>query len=494
MHPSQEQTASSLDILLVEHGYGNRFQGFQNLMRLRIRDILLVSSLYDLYLFEEDGRLYELIRNEYEGFNLGYSPELTRVSSGREAIRLAKEERRFDLIVTTLHIDDMHAAHFSRLVKEEGLNIPVVLLTHDNRELQQLLLSASPNAFDRVFVWQGDFRIIIAIIKYLEDRMNVAHDASMVGVQTIVVVEDNVKAYSSLLPVVYTEVLEQSRRLLSEGINLSHKLLRMRARPKILLCTTFEEAWETYDRYRDFMLGIISDIEFPRDGKLDAGSGLEFARRVKQRQPDLPMLLLSNNPDNGPRAHGEGAAFSVKDSPTLQSDIRSFMMQYFSFGDFVFRMPGGMEVGRAGDMRLLEEQLARVPVESIIYHAERNHFSNWLKARTEFWLAHRLRPRKVSDYPTGEALRVDLIESLREYRAVRQRGIIAEFARDTFDPDSSFARIGGGSLGGKGRGLGFISTIINDYDVRNRFGGVEVAVPPAVVVATDVVFCPDKHG
>ena len=194
-----DRTSKTFDFLWVEHGYGNRFQGFQNLMRLRIRDILLVSSLYDLYLFEEDGRLYELIRNEYEGFNLSHSPELTRVSNGADAIQLAKEERRFDLIITTLHIDDMHALDFAQLVRKSGLTIPVVLLAFDNRELKDLLLHNDTSVFDRIAIWQGDFRIIIAIVKSFEDRLNVDHDTKLVGVQVIMVVEDNIKEYSSIL-------------------------------------------------------------------------------------------------------------------------------------------------------------------------------------------------------------------------------------------------------------------------------------------------------
>ena len=190
MDKNTDNITKTLDTLLVEHGYGNRFQGFQNLMRLRIRDVLLVSSLYDLYLFEEDGRLYELIRNEYQGFNLSHSPELTRVSSGREAIALAQEERRFDLIITTLHIDDMPAIEFARMVKTSSLKIPVILLAHDNRELKYLLVNHDTSVFDRVFIWQGDFRIIIAIIKFLEDRLNVEHDTQTVGVQSIIVIED----------------------------------------------------------------------------------------------------------------------------------------------------------------------------------------------------------------------------------------------------------------------------------------------------------------
>jgi CheY-like chemotaxis protein len=477
---------SPLDSLWVEHGYGNRFQGFQNLMRIRVSDVLLVSSLYDLYLFEEDGRLYELIRHEYEGFNLSHAPELTRVSSGHEAIALAKEEDRFDLILTTLHIDDMHALDFARLAKESGIKIPIILLAHDNRELKYLLLHQDTSVFDKVFIWQGDFRIIIAIIKYVEDRLNVAHDTSIVGVQTIVVVEDNIRYYSSFLPLIYTEIFKQSQRLISEGINLTHKFLRMRARPKILLSANFEEANEYYEKFKSVTLGIISDVDFPRNGVQDPRAGIEFAQAIKKDQPDLPILLLSNEESNSKLAHAAGVSFALKDSPHLLNELRQFMIKYFSFGDFIFRTPEGMEVGRANDLLSLEEQFRTAPSESLRFHGERNDFSNWLKARTEFWLAHQLRPRKVSDYNSIEELRKDLIDSLKNYRTIRQRGIITDFVKETFDPETSVARIGGGSLGGKARGLGFVNTLINDYNVRDRFDGVTISVPAAVVIGTDV--------
>lgn len=477
---------SSFDDYWVEHGYGTRFQGFQNLMRLRIRDILLVSSLYDLYLFEEDGRLYELIRNEYQGLNLSHSPELTRVSSGKDAIALAKEEKRFDLIITTLHIEDMHPINFATLVKESGLNIPVVLLAHDNKELKYLLLKPEITAFDKIFIWQGDFRIIIAIVKYLEDRMNVDHDSRIVGVQNIIFIEDNVKYYSSFLPVIYTEILNQSQRLIIEGINLTHRFLRMRARPKILLCTNYEEAWNYYQKYKDLVLGVISDVDFPKDGRQNASAGLELAESVKKEHPDIPVLLASNNSKHEGAAKKIGASFVLKDSSLLFNELRQFMIQNFSFGDFIFRTPGGVEVGRATNLRSLEEQLKVVPEECLRFHGERNHFSNWLKARTEFWLAHQLRPRKVTDYASVEDLRKDLINSLHNYRNLRQRGIIADFIKESFDPNSSFARIGGGSLGGKARGLGFVNTLINNYNVRDQFEDVQISVPTAVVVGTNV--------
>ncbi|AFH48012.1 Response regulator [Ignavibacterium album JCM 16511] len=483
---AKEQLEKSPDALWVEHGYGQRFQGFQNLMRLRIRDILLVSSLYDLYLFEEDGRLYELIRNEYQGLNLSHSPELTRVSSGTEAISLAQEESRFDLIITTLHIEDMHPLNFAKLVKKAGLNIPIVLLAHDNKELKYLLINPEINVFDKVFIWQGDFRIIISIIKFLEDRMNVEHDSKIVGVQNVIYIEDDIRYYSSLLPIIYTEMLKQSQRLISEGINLSHKFLRMRARPKILLCSNYEEAKEYFEKYKELCLGIISDIDFPRNGMPDPEAGIKFAAEIKIEMSDIPVLLMSTNPVNQSLAYSVGASFLIKDSPTLIFDLRQFMNQYFSFGDFIFRLPDGTEVGRASDLKQLEEVLKTIPAESIKFHAERNHFSNWLKARTEFWLAHQLRPRKVSDYPTVEDLRKDLINSLHFYRMSRQRGIITDFNKETFDPESSFARIGGGSLGGKARGLGFVNTLINDYNLREQFEEVIIYVPPAVVLGTEV--------
>lgn len=479
-------TEKRLDPLWIEHGYGKRFQGFQNLMRHRIRDVLLVSSLYDLYLFEEDGRFDELISNEYQHLNLSHSPDLTRVSSGKEAIVLAKEERRFDLILTTLHVEDMTATRLAEKAREAGVQIPIVLLAYDSRELKDLRAHNYTPAFDRVFVWQGDYRLIVSIIKHLEDRMNVDHDTRLVGVQSILFIEDNIHYYSSLLPVLYTELLNQSQRLLSEGLNLSHKLLRTVARPKILLCQTYEEAWDYFKMYEENILGVISDIDFPIKGRPDHGAGIKFAKAVRSRHPEMPILLQSLTSDYEQKARALNVSFMTKDTPNPALQLRQFMTEYFSFGDFIFRLPDGREVARASDLKTLREQLAYVPDESILYHSERNHFSNWLKARTEFWLAHKVRPRKVSDFGSVEGLRKDLIAALGAYTRLQQQGLITEFSKDTFDPETSFARIGGGSLGGKARGLGFVNTLINDYDVRRQFEGVQISVPPAVVLGTDV--------
>ena len=475
-----------MEPLLVEHGYGTRFQGFQNLMRNRIRNILLVSSLYDLYVFEEDGRLYELIRNEYQGLNLSHSPEITRVSGGQEAIALARDENRYDLIITTPHIEDMPAHKLAEKLRESDLKIPIILLAYDNRELVDLVNHCDMSVFDRIFIWTGNFRIIIAIIKHIEDKLNIEHDTRIVGVQSIILIEDNVRFYSLYLPILYTEILKQSQRLISEGINLSHKYLRMRARPKIILCTTYEEAWSYFEKYEEYILGVISDVDFMRNGKQDPKAGIVFAQNVNKRHTDIPILLQSNNPDNTKFAEKLGVSFLVKDSPTLLHDVRNFTITSFGFGDFIFKTMNGNEVGRASDLTSLEEQLRIVPDESIKYHAEHNHFSNWLKARTEFWLAHQLRPRKVSDFPSIPVLRNDLIASLKEYQRLRQRGLITDFHKDSFDPSSGFARIGGGSLGGKARGLSFVNTLINNYQLENRFDDVKIMVPAGIVLGTDI--------
>ncbi|MGA9119176.1 MAG: PEP/pyruvate-binding domain-containing protein, partial [Bacteroidota bacterium] len=465
--------------------HSTRIQSFQKLMPHKIRDILLVSSLYDNYLFEEDGRLYDLIRQESHNLNLSYPPEITHVTGGEEALELASNNP-FDLIITTLHIEDMHVIRFAQMVREAGLNMPIILLAYDNREKKDIVANFDTSIFERIFIWQGDFRLLIAIIKSVEDKLNVDHDTHTVGVQSIILVEDNVKFYSSYLPIIYTEILNQSQRLVLEGVNLTHKLLRLRARPKILLCIDYEEAWSYFEKYQDTVLGVISDINFMREGIKDPEGGINFSNAIREQHADIPILLQSSNTEYAQRAKELGISFVRKGSPRLLHEVREFILNNLGFGDFVFRTRDGREVGRATNLKELERQLEVVPDESILYHAGNNHFSNWLKARTEFSLAHSLRPRKVSEFASVSDLRAVLINSLREYQDLQQRGVISEFSRSTFDPANSFARIGSGSLGGKARGLGFTNQLISAYSLREKFPGIEIFVPSAVVLATDV--------
>lgn len=462
------------------------FQGFQELMPFRVHDILLVSSLYDSFTLQEDGRLNELILGEFLELSLHHTPGITHVSSGAEALQLAAAEPRYNLILTTINLGDMDASELAREAKRRGLDVPVVVLAYDNIERKDFVARADTSDIECIFMWQGDARILVAIVNLVEDRRNVVHDTNAVGVPVVLVVEDNVRFYSSFLPTIYTELIRQSERLISEGVNLSHKLVRMRARPKILLASTYEEAWELFELFRPCMLGLISDVEFPRGGRVTRGAGFELARAARQAIPDLPILLQSSRIEFAAEAHEMNASFLRKYSDTLLADLRRFMVEHFAFGDFVFRLPDGEEVGRASDLKDLEEMLRRVPAESIAFHGERNHFSNWFTARTEFALARKLRPRTVVEFRTLEDLRRDLVSSIAEYRREQSETLVADFDPDNFDATAAFfARIGGGSLGGKARGLAFVRRLLGDHRLGRRFQEVHIAVPPAIVLATD---------
>ena len=463
-----------------------RLPRFSDLARFRVHDILLVSSLYDSFILAEDGELNEVILKEFLDLNVRHTPGITHVSSAGEAVALAGDPGRYNLVITSSYLGDMPAGALAERLRQSGIETPVVALAYDVREVAELTDAAAPSPLDRVFLWQGDVRLVPAIVKYIEDRRNVAHDTGVFGVQAILVIEDNVRYYSSFLPTIYTELMHHAHRLVPEGVNLSHKLMRMQAQPKILLCGSYEEAWQYFVDYKEHILGVISDIEFPRGGRIVRDAGLDFAQEVRARQPDVPVMLQSSRIENQSLARSVGASFLVKNSPTLLQQLRRFMVEHLGFGDFVFRLPDGREVGRARDLRELEERLATLPAESVAYHAERNHFSRWFKARTEFALAHELRPRQVSDFETVEGLRRAVLRAIRDYRAQTQRGVIVDFDRTTFNPATPFCRIGGGSLGGKARGLAFVDLLLNDSRLSDRFRDVRIAVPPAVVLGTDV--------
>jgi hypothetical protein len=306
------------------------------------------------------------------------------------------------------------------------------------------------------------------------------------GVPAIVVVEDNVRFYSSFLPVIYTELVNHVQHLIAEGLNLSQKMFRNRIRPKVLLCETYEEAWDYFSTYEEHILGIISDIEFPANGQLHRRAGVELASRVHEVRSDVPIMLQSSFPENEALAREVNAAFLLKGSPVLLTQLRDFIAESFGFGAFVFHMPDGTRVDRAEDLKSLVKKLHTVPAESLAFHGERNHFSNWLKARGEFALAQSLRPRQVADYKTLEDLRQDLIRSIEEYRRLRGRIVVADFDRRRFDASSRMSRIGGGSLGGKARGLAFVNRLLAQSRVADKFPTIQISVPFAVVLGTDV--------
>ncbi len=464
---------------------GGRFSGFGHLMPHRVQEILLVASMYDAFTLEEGGRLTELLLNEYRELNLSFPPHVTRASTGEEALKLIIA-RRFDMVITMSRLGDMEAASLAARLKEHDAALPVYNLAFNPRELQHIQENESARFIDRFFLWNGDVRLLLAIIKYCEDLANVAHDTRYGDVRCILLIEDSVRFYSSYLPMLYTEVLEQTQSLMDEGINISHRLLRLRARPKVLLATSFEEAWELYGQYKDALLGVISDGRFPWKGEPRDDAGVEFIRRVKYVDPHTPAVLQSTNAELAETAAGIGAGFIHKHSRKLLHELRAFMLDNFGFGDFVFRDAGGRELGRARDLMTLVELIRTVPAESIRHHASHDHFSNWLRARTEFGLAAMIRPRKVTEFSDVEELRQYLVMAITSFRTEAQRGIVADFSRRTFDTTSPFVRIGGGSLGGKGRGLAFMNSILHRYGISDRFPGTTVLVPPTAVVGTDV--------
>jgi CheY-like chemotaxis protein len=458
----------------------------RDLMRFRVQNILFVSSLYESFIMAEDGQLNELILTKFLDLNLNQAPNITRVSSGSEALSLARD-KRFDVVITSLQLGDMNAAQLAREVREADLDLPVLVLAYDHAEVKDFEQRNGFGELERVFLWQGDARILLAMVKLEEDSRNVEIDASL-GVPVLLVVEDSVRYYSSFLPVIYSEVMKLTQSIVSEGVNLYQRLLRMRARPKILLATNFEEAWEYFSAYRNNVMGVISDVAFPLgdEGEASPSAGLDLAKRIRDARPDVPILLQSSNPEFAATAADVSTGFLLKRSPTMLDQIRRYLTEQSYFGDFVFRLPSGAEVDRASDLRTLLERLERVPAESIGFHAARNDFSSWLRARGEFALAYRLRPRTLSDYASVEALRDDLIESIGAYRRRQSRSTVADYDPEALARSGGIMRIGGGSIGGKGRGLAFATRLIDRFGLEDRFPGVRIFVPPAVILGTEV--------
>lgn len=461
------------------------FCGFHSLMAVRVQNILLVSSLYDSFILEEEGLLTELLTSEYVDLHLSSAPRVARASTAAEALDYLKS-RPVDLVLTMTRLAEMRLPDFAKAVKEMHPELPVIVLASENRELARRPELVECPHIDRVFVWNGDARILLAIVKFVEDQLNVEHDTRYGDVRVIILVENSVRFYSSYLPLIYEEIVKLTQALIAEGINPMNRLLRMRARPKILLADTFEKAWELFTRYGDYVLGVISDVGFPKNGRLDEQAGLELVKLIREKSPLLPLLIQSSDARHEAPARELQAYFLNKHSPSLLPDLRTFLLDYLGFGDFIFSTPDGREVARAGDMASFEQALAAIPDECLLYHAKNNHFSNWLMARTEFALAARIRPRKVSDFTTIEEIRRYLLDSLAEFRERAQSGVITDFSPARLDTPIAFTRIGGGSIGGKARGLAFINALIRRYELRHRFENVRIAVPRSVALSTDV--------
>lgn len=459
-----------------------RARRFEGLMPFRVREVLLVSSPFDAFVLEEDGLLTERVFLEFMDIGLPSSPRFTHAASGKEALD-ALAAHRFDLVLSMTSVSDMDLNTFARRAKRVRDGVPVVLLSLDAKELLDLFGVLDPKMFDGAFLWSGDAKILLTIVKYVEDSRNVDHDIEQGNVRVIVMIEDSPRYYSSFLGLFYRELMAQSRALYAEGVDEIHRQAYMKSRPKILHARTYERGMDLYERYRLNIMAVICDLRFPKGGQLEDRAGIAFLTEVRRADPSLPLLLQSAGGEGQRAAEDLGAVFVDKNSPSLLADLRRFLRRNLGFGDLVFRLPDGEEVARARDLRQLAETLEQVPAASIRHHATRNDFSLWLQARSEFELAEKLRPQRVSDFASIEATREHLISELHAVQESTYRGVVSDFDRHHFDV-SPFSRLGPGALGGKARGLAFLDRLLTGCSAR-EFGGLRVSIPRSVVVTTE---------
>lgn len=459
---------------------------FNLLMQKRIHKVLVICSNYDNYMLEEDGRIDEQIFNEYVSLNLRYPPSFIQTDSEEEAMMILEREK-IDLVVSMLNFREKNVFAMARKIKESRPGIPIIALTYFSREVSMRLEHEDTSAVDYVFCWLGDASLMLAIIKLLEDRMNAEYDMEVVGVQAIILVEDSVRYISSYLPNLYKIVLKQSRDFQQEALNPHQKMLKMRGRPKVLLATNYEDAISLYKKYKYNVLGIISDINYRRDGKMDQNAGLKLCKVIRKDDANMPFLLQSSNVESRMMAEKLQAGFINKYSKNLSIELRNFIIQNLAFGPFIFRNPDTMEaIGVATDLQSFQQKLLNLPDESLTYHAERNHFSKWLNARALFPVAQMFKFIRTGDFDTMEEMRRFIYIAISSFRLGKGRGVIAKFDRTTFDEYQIFSRIGDGSIGGKARGLAFINSIIKRYKLFNKYPDVLITIPRTIVLSTDV--------
>jgi len=458
---------------------------FDKLMQRRIFNVLLVASRYDAFMLEEDGRVDEQLYMEYVSLNLSSPPRVTRVSNMAAATR-AMESHHYDLAIIMPGVELAECFEGCKVLKALSPNTPLVVLTPFSKEVSRRLAHSDLSNIDYVFSWLGNMDLLLAIIKLLEDKMN-AEDITEVGVQMIMVVEDSVRFYSSVLPHIYKFLLTQSREFSTEALNDHERMLRMRGRPKVMLARDYEEAVALYEKYGDNMLGVISDVSFMRDGAKDQKAGIRLAKYLREKDPTLPLIVESSEVENAADVAKMGGVFLDKNSKKLPVDLGDAIMANFGFGDFVIRDPHtGKEIMRIHELKDLQKRIFDIPDDALLYHCLHNDVSRWLYSRAIFPVADVIRRhhfRRIEDAAEVKQLFFDLIV---KYRKMKNRGVVAVYKRDRFDRYSNFARIGQGSLGGKGRGLAFIDSIIKINPVCDNFQGTTISIPRTVVLCTDI--------
>lgn len=473
-----------LDSNEVLADFDPHFKIFHDLMPFKVQEILLVSSLYDAFIMEEDGSLATRLINEYHGLNLSKPPRITRASTATEALNLL-DRKKFDLVITMPFLGEMDAFGLGAAIKKAYPNLPVILVAHNIRSTFPEKVDSG--WIDKIFLWCCEADLLLAIIKNVEDHRNVDGDTKKAMVRVIIYVEDSPLYRSLFLPLIYSEVVRQTQSVLDESLNERHRILRMRARPRILMATNYEEAMALYQAYKPYVFGVISDARFRHNGMLDNEAGINFLRFVRSEIEDLPLLMVSTENRNRPLAEGIPAIFLDKDSPTIRDEVHGFFLKHLGFGDFIFRLPNETAIGSAANLQEFEEQLRVIPEESLRYHTLRNHFSNWVMARAEVTLARRLHKDYVLNIDNLASIREDLIYKVRTLRKLRQQGVVAKFSAADYDEEiMDFVKIGGGSMGGKARGLAFMWACLQGAQRKDSVLSTHaVTIPKTCVITAD---------
>lgn len=459
---------------------------FQNLMQKRIFSVLLIASPYDAFIMEEDGRVEEQIYFEYVKLNLSSPPRVQQVNDYASAFECLTQ-KNYDLIITMPGVDISETFHQSKKIKEIYPSIPIVVLTPFSREVSRRLANEDFSGVDYVFSWLGNVDLLLAIIKLIEDSMNADNDINDVGVQLILLVEDSVRFYSSILPTLYNFLLRQSLIFSTEALNEHEQMMRMRGRPKVMLARDYEEAQELYIKFKKNILGIISDVSFKRNGVKDVDAGLKFSNYVHRNDPYLPIIIQSSEINNADKVSEFSGVYLDKNSKKLPIDLGRAIMENFGFGDFIIRNPNtNEEILRIRDLKELQSHIFDIPAESLLYHASYNDISRWLYSRAMFPIAEVIKSHRFKDISEAPAVKQLFFDLIVKYRKMKNRGVVAIFHKDRFDYYSNFARIGQGSLGGKGRGLAFIDSIIKKNPICDDYNGVTVSIPRTVVLCTDI--------
>ena len=459
---------------------------FVNLMTKRIFNVLLVANPYDAFMLEDDGRIDEKIFIEYMNLSLRYPPRFTQVSTEEDAWKQLGNTM-FDLVICMPGSDNSDTFDIARQIKEKYPHIPLVVLTPFSHGIRERMENEDLSIFEYVFCWLGNTDLLVSIIKLIEDKMNLEHDIKEVGVQMILLVEDSIRFYSSVLPNLYKFVLQQSQEFATEALNEHQRTLRMRGRPKIVLARSYEEAMELYDKYQNNTLGIISDARYPHEGVIDPLAGVKFLNEVRRRDPFIPLILQSAEESNRAYALKCNAEFIDKNSKKMNIDLREAVSEKFGFGDFIFRNPTTKEeVLRVHNLKELQNVIFSIPADSFLYHISRNHVSRWLYSRAIFPVAEFLKQITWESLQDIDAHRKIIFEAIVKYRKMKNQGVVAVFQRDRFDRYSHFARIGDGSLGGKGRGLAFIDNMVKRHAEFEEFENASVVIPKTVVLCTDI--------